>query len=60
MTDSNALLENSIRLFVIGRKSWLFVNSVAGANASGDFYSLVGTARASGLEPYTYLKMVLT
>ena len=53
-------MENSIRPFVIGRKSWLFANSVAGANASANLYSLVETARANGLEPYAYLKKVMT
>lgn len=56
----NNLVENSIRPFVIGRKSWLFANSVAGANASANLYSLVETARANGLEPYAYLNRVLT
>ena len=38
----------------------LFSTSVDGANASANLYSLVETAKANGLEPYTYLKMVLT
>ena len=44
----------------MGRKSWLFATSVAGANASANLYSLVGTAKANGHEPYAYLLTVFT
>ena len=33
---------------------------IDGANASANFYSVVETAKANGLEPYTYLLMMLT
>lgn len=56
----NNLTENAVRPFVMGRKSWLFANSVAGANASANLYSLVETAKANGHEPYAYIKHVLT
>ncbi len=56
----NNLCENAVRPFVMGRKSWLFANSVAGANASANLYSLVETAKANGHEPYAYIKHVLT
>jgi transposase len=56
----NNLCENAVRPFVMGRKSWLFANSVAGANASANLYSLVETAKANGHEPYAYIKQVLT
>lgn len=52
----NNLTENAIRPFVVGRKNWLFVNSLKGAMASAFFYSLIETAKANGLEPYSYLK----
>ena len=47
--------ENSIRPFVVGRKSWLFSDTVAGANASANLYSLVQTCKANGIDPYRYL-----
>lgn len=47
--------ENAIRPFVVGRKNWLFVNSLKGARASAFFYSLIETAKANGLEPFSYL-----
>lgn len=56
--DNNAA-EGAIRPFVIGRKAWLFSNSPAGAHASAVIYSLIETARANGLEPYTWLCRVL-
>lgn len=56
----NYLCVNAVRPFVMGRKSWLVANSVAGANASANLYSLVETAKANGREPYAYIKQVLT
>lgn len=56
----NNLCENAVRPFVMGRKSWLFANSVAGANASANLHNLVKTAKANGHEPYDYIKQVLT
>ena len=56
----NNLCENAVRPFVMGRKFWLFANSVAGANASANLYSLVETAKANGHEPYAYIRQVLT
>jgi transposase len=35
-------------------------NTVAGALASANLYSLIETAKAHGIEPYAYLKMVFT
>src|SRR5680860_574063 len=55
----NNRAENSIRPFVIGRKAWLFSDTQAGANASAIIYSLIETAKACGLEPYTWLRRVL-
>jgi transposase len=55
----NNRCENAIRPFVIGRKAWLFSDTPAGAHASAVIYSLVQTAKANGLEPYTWLRRVL-
>ncbi|MET3135545.1 hypothetical protein AAKU55_005856 [Oxalobacteraceae bacterium GrIS 1.11] len=56
----NNLIERDIRPFTIGRKSWLFSNSVAGVDASAVIYSLMLTCRACDIEPYVYLRHVLT
>ncbi|MEI8402572.1 MAG: IS66 family transposase [Alcaligenaceae bacterium] len=55
----NNRCENAIRPFVLGRKAWLFSDTVAGAKASAVIYSLIETAKANGLEPYHWLRQVL-
>jgi len=55
---SNILAENAIRPFVIGRKAWLFSDTPKGAHASGIFYSLIETAKANEIEPYSYLRYI--
>ena len=54
----NNRCENAIRPFVTGRKNWLFSDTVKGAQASANLYSLIETAKANGLEPYAYLRRV--
>lgn len=54
----NNTAENAIRPFVIGRKNWLFSDSVGGANASANLYSLIESAKANGIEPYRYLRQL--
>ena len=56
----NNFTENRIRPFAIGRKNWLFSDSVAGAKSSAMLYSIIQTARGNGLEPYSYMKHLLT
>ena len=56
--DNNAC-ENSIRPFVIGRRNWLFADTVAGANASANLYSLLQTCAANGVDGYAYLRALL-
>lgn len=51
----NNLCENAIRPFVVGRRNWLFADTVAGANASANIYSLIETCKANGVDPYQYL-----
>jgi hypothetical protein len=51
--------ENSIRPFVVGRRNWLFSDTVAGANASANLYSLLQTCKVNGVNSYRYLKALL-
>jgi len=60
MPIDNNLLERDIRIFATGRKSWLFSDTVDGAKASAVIYSLLLTCRACGVEPFAWLKFVLT
>ena len=56
----NNFTENRIRPFAVGRKNWWFSDSVAGAKASAMIYSILQTARGNGLEPFAYMKHLLT
>jgi len=53
--DNNAC-ENSIRPFVVGRRNWLFADTVAGANASANLYSLLQTCKVNSINGYDYLQ----
>jgi transposase len=57
--DNNAV-ERAIRSFVVGRKAWLFAGCPSGAFASAALYSLIETAKANNLEPYTYRRFLFT
>jgi hypothetical protein len=45
LEKDNNKIENSIRLFALGRKKWLFHGSPSGAKAGATFYSLIETAK---------------
>lgn len=57
---SSNRVENAIRPFAVGRKNWLFSDTVAGAQASAVAYSVIETARANGLNPYKYLLLLFS
>ena len=59
MPDNNAA-ERSIRSTVIVRKNFLFAGSHEAAKRSAMLYSLVGTCKLHNINPYTWLKDVLT
>ena len=52
--------KRSIRPFCIGRKNWLMIDTIAGAEASAIVYSIAETAKANNLKPYEYFKYLLT
>lgn len=52
--------ERALRNFTIGRKNWVTINTVRGAQASAIIYSLTETARANGLNVYYYVRHLLT
>lgn len=56
----NNLIENAVRPVAMGRKNWLFAGSHENAQRMALVYSLVGTAKLHDVEPYAYLKDVLT
>jgi transposase len=54
----NNRCERAIKPFVCGRKNWLFCNSVEGAHASANLFSLIESAKLCGLDPVKYLTHV--
>ena len=57
--DSNEA-ERAIRPFTIGRKNWVIPGGPRGAFASAALYSVIETAKTCALEPYYYLRYILT
>lgn len=57
--DNNAQ-ENAIRPFCVGRRNWLFADTVAGANASANLYSLLQTCQVNRIDGYRYLRALFT
>ena len=56
---SNNIAENIARPYAVGRKNFLFHDTVKGARASSVIYSLVETAKLNNLNIYAYLETVL-
>ena len=54
----NNLVENSIRPIAIGRKNYLFAGSHDAARRAAMIYSLLGTCKLKGVEPFGWLKNV--
>lgn len=57
---SNNVAEQAQRIFVVGRKNWLFSDAPRGARASAAIYSVTTTAKANGLNPRLYVEWLLT
>lgn len=56
--DNNAS-ERALRAVAVGRKNYLFAGSDAGGRAAAVPYSVVGTCRRLGIDPFAYLREVL-
>jgi transposase len=56
--DNNPV-ENSIRPVAIGRKNYLFAGSHEAAKRSAMLYSLMGTCKLHGINPFIWLRDVL-
>ena len=56
---TNSAAERKVKSYVIGRKNFLFHDTVDGAEASAIVYSLVETAKANNLNIFQYLKTLL-
>jgi hypothetical protein len=56
--DNNAA-ERALRAVVTGRKNWLFCGSATGAERAAVLFSVTGTCRRLGVDPFAYLRDVL-
>ena len=54
------MVENSIRPVALGRKNYLFAGSHEGASRAAMMYSFLGTCKKNNIEPFTWLKDVIT
>ena len=50
--------ERSIKMFVMGRKAWLFCDTQNGARTSASLYGIIQTAIENRLKPLPYLQYV--
>jgi len=56
----NNLVENAIRPTALGKKNWLFIGDADAGQCSAIIYTVIESCRRRGLDPYAYLKDVLT
>jgi hypothetical protein len=56
----NNLVENAIRPIALGRKNYLFAGSHEAARNAAIVYSLLATCKLNDIEPFNWLKNVLT
>lgn len=60
LLPDNNKIENSVRPVALGRKNYLFAGSHEAARRSAMLYSLMGTCKLHNIEPYAWLKDVLS
>ena len=56
----NNLVENAIRPTALGKKNWLFYGNANAGERGAVLYSIIESCRRHGVEPYSYLRDVLT
>jgi transposase len=56
----NNLVENAIRPTALGKKNWLFIGQAEAGERGAIIYTLIESCRRRGIDPYAYLKDVLT
>jgi transposase len=55
----NNLSERTLRQVALGRNNWQFCGSAEGGQTAAVLYSVVGTCKHLGLDPFAYLRAVL-
>lgn len=56
----NNLVENAIRPTALGKKNWLFIGEASAGDRSAILYTIIESCRRRGIEPYAYLREILT
>ena len=56
----NNLVENAIRPTALGKKNWLFIGEAEAGERGAVLYSVIESCSRRGIDPYAYLKDVLT
>jgi hypothetical protein len=56
----NNLVEHAIRTTAIGKKNWLFIGEADAGDRSAILYTIIESCRRRGIDPYAYLRNVLT
>ncbi len=59
LSIDNNLSERTLRQVVVGRGNWQFCGSAAGGRTAAALYSVVGTCKHLGLDPFAYLRELL-
>jgi hypothetical protein len=55
----NNLSERTLRVIALGRNNWGVVGSEVGGNTAAVLFSVVGTCKHLGIDPFTYLRETL-
>ena len=55
----NNLSERALRQVVVGRANWQFCGSAEGGRTAAALYSVVGTCKHLGIDPFAYLRETL-
>ena len=55
----NGWIERVIKRFAVGRKNWMFSDTVEGAHSSSLLYSLTLTAKLNGKDPFNVMTEIL-
>jgi len=60
LENDNNLIENAIRPSALGKKNWMFIGHPEAGERSAVIYTLLGSCRRHGINPFDYLKDLFT
>lgn len=65
LTDGKTEIDNNpaeraLRTIAVGRKNWLFAGSDGGGETAANIYTLIETAKLNNINPWKYLRKVLS